>query len=86
MHCYFWLFIYFLSIHAIKEFCEDGVRVQLNKMERTDTGMDYEISVFYPDGVSFHPKTRAIVANGKIIRVDPLDPSTIEKFIEEKDL
>jgi hypothetical protein len=78
-------YIYF-SIHAIKEFCEDGVRVQLNKIERTDTGMDYEISVFYPDGVSFHPKTRATVANGKIIRVDPLDPSTIEKLIEEKDL
>lgn len=61
--------------------------MQLNKLERTETGMDYEISVFYPDGVSFHPKTRATVAaNGKIIQVDPLDPSVIEKLIEVKDL
>jgi hypothetical protein len=61
--------------------------VELNKLERTATGMDYEISVYYPDGASFHPKTRATVAaNGKIIRVDPLNPSAIEKLIEEKDL
>ena len=71
-------------MEAVADFCEEGIRVQINKLERTETGIDYEISVFYPDGASYHPKTRATVVNGKITKVDPLDPSAIEKLIEEK--